>query len=451
MTRIFSLVMAVVAFLAASGRGDSEWPQFRGARSLGTAEEAGYPSVWSETQNVRWKSDIPGRGWSSPIVWGDKIFVTTVVSEGPVEVAKKGLYFGGDRTKLPKDVHRWMVICLDFQTGKVLWEKIAHKGLPESLYHTKNSLASETPVTDGERVYAYFGNLGLFCYDLEGKELWSRKLGKFKMAFGWGTAASPVLHKDRIYVVNDNEEQSFLMALDKKTGATVWRVDRKEKSNWATPFVWENELRTEIITPGSGTVRSYDLDGKLLWELKGMSTITIATPFTACGLLYISSGYVLHGHRPVYAIKPGASGDISLAKDQTSNQYIAWYQKTGAPYNPTSLVYGDYFYVLKDRGFLSCSDARSGKVIYADQRLGAEAFTCSPWACDGKIFCLSEEGDTFVIQAGPVFKLLGKNILNDMCMATPALVRGDLIVRTESKVYRIGNDVKGARSKSNQQ
>jgi outer membrane protein assembly factor BamB len=444
MTRSFGLVLGA-AFLCSIARADTNWPQFRGARSLGTADEAGYPSVWSETENVVWKTDIPGRGWSSPIVWGDKIFVTTVVSEGPVEKPKKGLYFGGERTKPPTDVHRWMVYCVDFQTGKVLWEKVAHKGAPPTPYHIKNSLASETPVTDGERVYAYFGNLGLFCYDFAGKELWSRKLGTFKMAFGWGTGASPVLYKDCIYIVNDNEEQSFLVALNKKTGAELWRTERQEKSNWATPFVWENEVRTEIVTPGSGKVRSYDLSGKLLWELKGMSTITIATPFTAGGLLYISSGYVLHAHRPVYAIKPGATGDISLGKDQTSNDYIAWYHKLAAPYNPTSLVYGDYFYVLKDRGFLSCCDAKTGKILYEDQRLGAQAFTASPWACDGKIYCLSEDGDTFVFQAGPEFKLLGKNSLNDMCMATPALVRGNLILRTESKLYRIGTDSKGAR------
>src|SRR5262249_19205280 len=194
-----------------------------------------------------------------------------------------------------------MVYGIDFKTGKVLWEKQAHKGLPATPIHIKNSYASETPVTDGERVYAYFGNVGLFCYDMDGKEVWSRKLGTYKMRLGWGTAASPVLHRDRIYVVNDNEEQSFMVALDKKTGEQIWRVEREEKSNWATPFVWENELRTEIVTPGTNKVRSYDLDGKVLWELTGMSAITIPTPFTKFGLLYIGSGYVLDPRRPLYA------------------------------------------------------------------------------------------------------------------------------------------------------
>jgi outer membrane protein assembly factor BamB len=431
-----ALVILLLSPLFASA--DDNWPQFRGGKSLGTSEEAGYPEAWSTSQNVVWKTDIPGRGWSSPIVWGDKIFLTTVISEGKMENPKKGLYFGGERTKPSPDVHRWTVYCLDFSTGKIVWEREAHKGTPHSSYHIKNSLASETPVTDGQRVYAYFGNLGLFCYDVDGKQLWSHKLGPFKTRLGWGTAASPVLYKDRIYIVNDNEEQSFLLALDKKTGKEVWRVEREERSNWATPYIWENELRTEIVTPGTGKVRSYDLNGKSLWEFKGMSDITIPTPFSAFNLLYIGSGYVLNSVRPVYAIKPGAAGDISLKKDETSNQYIAWYQKTASPYNPSLLVYGPCLYVLRDRGLFSCYDAKTGKEIYPAQRLGADAFTSSPWAHNGKIFCQSEDGDTFVIQAGPEFKLLGKNSLNEMCMATPALVHGNLILRTESKLYRIG-------------
>jgi outer membrane protein assembly factor BamB len=434
-----TLRFALVGLLVqgAGAAADTHWPQFRGSRSLGVSEETGLPDTWSTTQNVRWKTDVPGRGWSSPIVWGDKIFLTSVINDGAYETAKKGLYFGGERLKPSSSVHRWMVYCLDWQTGKILWERLAHKGIPESTIHIKNSYASETPVTDGERLYAYFGNLGLFCYDLNGKELWSKKWGSFKTQFGWGTAASPVLYKDRLYVVNDNEEQSFLVALDKKTGEQIWRVERDEKSNWATPYVWENELRTELVTPGRGKVRSYDLDGKPLWEFAGMSQLTIPTPFTQFGLLYVCSGYVLDKLRPLYAIRPGAAGDISLKDNETSNAFIAWSHRLAGPYNPTPVVYGDHVYVLYDRGFFACYDARTGKEVYDKQRLGASAFTASPWAYDGKIFCLSEDGDTFVLQAGPEFKVLGKNSLEEMCMATPALVRGSLIIRTESKVYRI--------------
>jgi len=219
-------------------------------------------------------------------------------------------------------------------------------------------------------------------------------------------------------------------------------VDRPdEKSNWSTPFIWENDQRTEIITSGSGKVRSYDLDGKLLWELKGMSSITIPTPVSRFGMLYLGSGYVLEkdNFKPLYAIKPGASGDISLGKDETSNQYIAWRQKSAAPYNPSFIVHGDYLYVLKDRGTLDCYDAHTGKQVYKDERLGpaGTGFTSSPWAAGDKIFCLSEDGDTFVIQAGPQFKLLGKNSLGEMTLSTPALTRDSVIIRTETKLYRI--------------
>jgi outer membrane protein assembly factor BamB len=434
-----TLALTTVLLSAAAAGADSHWPQFRGAQSLGVSEATGLPDVWDTSTHVAWKADVPGRAWSSPIVWGDRVFVTSVIDEGKTEAARKGLYFGGERAKPPASTHRWMVYCLDWETGKVRWERLAHQGVPSSPRHIKNSYASETPVTDGERVYAYFGNVGVFCYDLDGKELWSKNLGTYKMALNWGTASSPVLYKDRLYIVDDNEQQSFLVALDKRTGKEVWRVPRDEKSNWATPYVWENEQRTEIVTPGSRKVRSYDLNGKLLWELTGMSSITIPTPFSKFGLLYVGSGYILSKQRPLYAIRPGASGDISLAKDQTHDRYIAWCQPQAAPYNPSPLVYGDHVYVLRDRGFLDCYDARTGKVVYKDQRLGggANAFTSSPWAYDGKVFCLSEDGDTFVVQAGPEFKVVGKNSLGEMCLATPAIADDSLLVRTETKLYRI--------------
>jgi outer membrane protein assembly factor BamB len=213
-------------------------------------------------------------------------------------------------------------------------------------------------------------------------------------------------------------------------------VQRDEKSNWVTPFVWKNDLRTEIITAGSNRIRSYDLDGKLLWELKGMSVLAIPTPFAANGLLYITSGYVLDRRlKPVYVIRPGASGDISLSDKEDSNKWVAWCRRQVGPYHPTPLVYGDYLYVLYDLGLLSCFEARTGKIVYEKQRLGASAFTASPWAYDGKIFCMSEDGDTFVVQAGPKFKVLGVNRLGEMSLATPALAGGSLYLRTQSKLY----------------
>jgi outer membrane protein assembly factor BamB len=419
------------------------WPQFRGPHA-GVVEDQVLPATWSPTENIAWAVEIPGRGWSSPIAWGDRIFVTTAVPEGDTEMPKKGLYLGGDRSIASDKVHQWKVYCLDANSGKVRWETVAHRGVPPYALHIKNSHASETPVTDGQRVYAYFGNVGLFCYDLDGQPLWSKKWGPFKTRANWGMAASPVLHEGRLYVINDNEEQSFLVALDARTGEQIWCVDRAEKSNWATPCLWQNDRRTELITSGTGKVRSYDLAGKLLWELPGTTKIAIPTPFAAEGLLYVTGGFVADRVRPLYAIRPGAAGDIALADDQSSNEAIVWCQRQAGPYNPTPIAYRGYVYVLYDRGTLSCFDAKTGKPVYNGLRIapGANAFTVSPWANNGKLFCLSEDGDTFVIKAGPLeaedaLPVVGCNKLQEMCMATPAALQGRLLIRTLSRLYCI--------------
>lgn len=429
--------LPVAVLMASCALGADGWTQFRGP-DAGVADDARLPEAWSATTNVVWKADIPGRGWSSPIVAGDRIYLTSVIATQAEEPPKKGLYFGGNREAAPSDEHRWVVYCFDWKTGKMLWEREVHRGLAPAR-HLKNSYASETPVTDGQRVYAYFGSAGLFCLDRDGKLVWSQPVGPFKMRYGWGAASSPVLDHGRLYIVNDNEEQSFLASYDAQTGKQIWRVNRDEGSNWATPFVWKNGKRTEIITAGTRRVRAYDLDGKLLWELGGMSSIAIPTPFAKFDLLYVASGYVGDKVRPVFAVRAGASGDISLKGEESSNEFVAWYQPTGGPYNPSPLVYGDYYYTLMDFGFLTCRDARTGKEIYGKQRINpaGAAFTASPWASNGKIFALSEDGDTYVISAGPEFKVLRKNSLDEMCMATPAIYRSSLLVRTASRLYRI--------------
>jgi outer membrane protein assembly factor BamB len=250
-----------------------------------------------------------------------------------------------------------------------------------------------------------------------------------------------VLHGGRLFLVNDNEEKSFVTALDAKTGHQLWRVERDEKSNWASPFVWQNAQRTELVTPGTKRVRSYDLDGKPLWEFGGMSSIGIPTPFAGSGLLYVCSGYVGDKTRPVFAIQPGASGDISLKEGVQTNTFIAWHQPAAAPYNPSPLLYRDTFYVLFDFGFLSSHDARTGKQIFEKQRIraGTTSFTASPWAANGKLYALSEDGDTFVFQAGPDYRLLHTNALDEMCMATPAITGDRLLIRTLTKLYCIGS------------
>jgi outer membrane protein assembly factor BamB len=445
MIRRSTIVSAVVLSAAAlawlrvsAATADDNWPQFRGPQAGVASDDPALPDSWSSADHVVWKVDVPGLGWSSPVVWGDHVFLTTVINSGTLEPPKPGLYFGGERPASTAP-HRWVAYDIDFKTGAIRWEKELRNSAPAGPRHLKNSYASETPVTDGERVYFYFGSVGVFVFDMSGKPVWSKPIGPFKTRYGWGTAASPVLHSDRLYIVNDNDDQSFLAAYDKRTGQEIWRVNRAEGTNWATPFVWENDRRTEIVTAGSGRVRSYDLAGSLLWELSGMSSISIPTPFSRHGLLYISSGYVGDPMRPAYAIRPGASGDISLKAGETSNAFIAWSSPALAPYNPTPLVYGDYYYTLYDRGFFTCHDAKTGKEVYGRQRIAADAggFTASPWAYNGKIFALSEDGDTYVIQAGPEYKLLGKNSLGGMTLATPAVAHGSLLIRTASALYRV--------------
>lgn len=437
----FALILPILSLCSADalfGQTWEHWPQFRGPEARGVAGGPNLPQRWSASQNIAWKTDLPGRAWSSPIVWGNRVFLTNAVNLGELEAPKKGLYFGGNRPETRKVQVQYQVICLDLSSGKKLWEQTVHQGPPNSPIHLKNSYASETPVTDGERVYACFGNQGLYCLDVEGRAVWSKRLQPHATRNGWGTAASPVLHGDRLYLVNDNDEQSYLLCLDKRTGKEVWRVARDEKSNWSTPFIWQNGRRTEIVTLGTGKVRSYDLEGKLLWWFTGMSSITIATPYAEKDLLYVSSGYVNDRNRPLYAIRAGASGDISLEPGQTSNQSIAWCNPKAAPYNPTTLVYDGRLYVLYDRGMVSCYRPLTGEPLFERERLpDGRHFTVSPWAYNGKVFCLNEDGVTFVLRAGDKFELLHTNALadDDMCMATPAIVGDRLVIRTSARVY----------------
>jgi outer membrane protein assembly factor BamB len=442
---LWTLLLAALVSGALSSPGapapEAIWPQFRGPGARGASPNVTLPERWSATEKVAWKVEISGRGWSSPIVWGDRVFLTTAVNSGVSEPPKKGLYLGGERPDAPRPEHEWKLICLELASGKVPWERVVHRGQPAGPSHLKNSYASETPVTDGERVYVCISGAGVFCLDFAGREVWSKPLEPHKMRGCWGTAASPVLHRDRLYCVSDNEEQSYILALDKHSGKEIWRVDRDEKSNWSTPCVWENEQRCEIVTAGSGKVRAYDLEGKLLWWFRGMSAITIATPYADRGLLYVSSGFVVDRSRPVYAIRPGGSGDLSLQRGQTNNSSIAWCQPTAAPYNPTTLVYEGRLYVLRDLGDLSAYNARTGELLYDRQKLpGGLHFTASPWAGNGRVFCLNEDGVTFVVRAGDRFELLQTNKLaeDDMCLATPALAGDRLLIRSAARLYCIG-------------
>jgi len=307
---------------------------------------------------------IAGAERLPPIVWGDRIIITTTISEGQEEEAKKGIYpMIGDRNEPTKNRRRWMVLCFDLEKGDLIWEREVHCGFPDWPRHIKNSYASETPCTDGQRVYAYFGNVGIFALSLSGAPAWERHWDRCKTRGDWGSAASPIVYRGRVYLVKDNEEHSFIEAMDSTTGKTVWRTDRDERSNWSIPLIWENRQRTEIVTPGTGKVRSYDLSGNLLWELTGMSGITVPTPLSGHGMVYVSSGFNGSRLRPLYAIRDGATGDISLREGETSNRYIAWCQRKAGAYNVSPILLGDQIYALLDRGTIASWDARTGAEI----------------------------------------------------------------------------------------
>jgi outer membrane protein assembly factor BamB len=426
-----------------SGKGQANWTRFRGPNADGVAQnDPCLPDRWSKTENRKWVADVPGRGWSGPVVWGDKVFLTSVVSDGEDTAPKAGLYLGRGVKAPPKGVRHWLVHCLDLKTGELLWKHEAHTGEPKVPRHPKSNYAVETPTTDGERLYVLFGDLGLYAYDLGGKPLWFHAIEPKKTLSNYGAAASPAVCDGQVLLLYDNMERSYLASFDAKTGNQLWRTERAEGSTWASPFIWKNPLRTEIVTCGKKKNRAYDLKGKLLWEFDGrMSGLVIPSPFAADGLLYITSGYVGDQQRPVYAIKPGATGDITLKDGAKSSDYIAWYQPKAGPYNPSPLVYGGRYYTLLDRGFLTCHDAKSGKEIYGRQRLGG-SYTASPWAYNGKVFCLDEDGKTRVIKASSEFEVLRTNDLEELCLSTPAVSHGHLMVRTASKLYCFTNDPK---------
>jgi outer membrane protein assembly factor BamB len=459
--------LACVLFLAARAAygQDIAWPQFRGPDSNPVGAHARLADRWSKTENVEWAQEIPGRGWSSPIVTGGRVYLTTVTTEGKskppqtgteysneyaAELLKQGLSMEQvmERVKardieMPEEVVlHYFLYCLNLKSGKVEWRKEFYKGSPPGGRHRKNSFASESPVTDGKFVYVYLGNLGLWAFDLKGKPVWSTPLEANPIYLDFGTGSSPALAENLLVIVNDNQKQQYIAAFDKRTGKQVWRTSRDiggktepvQRSGWATPFVWRNALRTEIVTVGPGEAISYDLAGKELWRMSGMAATPIPMPFAYDGLLYVDGGR----GKPLFALRPGAAGDISLEKDQTSNKFVVWSQARGGTYLPTPVAYEGAVYALTETGILSRFDAQSGKMTYRTRiDPAATAFTTSPWAYNGKLFCLSEEGQTFVIATGEKFQLLHVNALDDMALATPALVGQRLLIRTESRLYSI--------------
>ena len=429
---------------AAAVASAQNWPSFRGPGASGVADGAPTPATWNAAtgENVLWKTPVAGVAVSSPIVWGDRVFVSTAVSSDASAGIRTGLY--GDVAP-EKDVspHTWKLVALDRQSGKVLWEREAHKGVPKTKRHPKSSQASATPVTDGRRVIVSFGSEGLFAYDVDGKPLWKRDLGVLNAGwfydpeFEWGIASSPIIWKNMVIVQCDIQKNSFLAAFDVATGQPVWRTDREEIPSWATPAIFEHDGRAELITQATTFIRGYDPStGKELWRLGGNSEITIPTPIIGPGMVIVTNGYA--GVQPIYAIKPGASGDITLKGDRTSSESIAWSTNRGGPYIPTPIIYGGQLYVLGINGVLAAYNVATGERIYQERVEGGTSFSASPVAADGKLYFASEDGDVFVVKAGPKYELLAKNAIGQVIMATPAISNGVIIVRGLKDVFAIG-------------
>ena len=441
------------------------WPQFRGPESNPVGKHARLAERWSKTENVEWSQEIPGRGWSSPIVTGGRVYVTTVTTDGKSKPPQTGTEYSNEYVaelqkqglpieeiikrvterdiELPNEVTlHYLLYSLNLKSGKVEWQKEFHTGRPPGGRHRKNSFVSESPVTDGKFIYLYVANLGLWAFDLKGNQVWNTPLESNPIYLDLGTGSSPALAGNLLIILSDNQKQQYIAAFDKQTGKQVWRTKRDlggtrepvQRSGWATPFVWRHALRTEIVTLGPGELISYDLSGKELWRMSGVSGTPVPTPFAYEGLLYINGGR----GRPLFAIRPGAAGDISLKQDQTSNQYVVWSQARGGTYLPSSVAYQGAVYTLTETGILNRFDAKTGKQTYKTRiDPAATNFTTSPWAYNGKLFCLSEEGQTFVISTGEQFQLLHVNELDDMAQASPALVGDRLLIRTEHRLYSI--------------
>ncbi|HTB11136.1 MAG TPA: PQQ-binding-like beta-propeller repeat protein [Bryobacteraceae bacterium] len=445
---------------------EPDWPQFRGPDLNPVGLNEALPDRWSKTENVEWAANIPGRGWSSPIVTGGKVFLTTAVTDGKSKPPQIGTTYSNDylaelKSKGLKDdeaeaklierdienadevmLHYWFY-CLDLKSGAVNWKYELYSGQPPGGRHRKASFTSETPVSDGKVVYVYIANLGLWAFDLKGKILWTQKMEVYPIYGECGSGSSPTLAGDQIIILNDNEKQPFIESYDKRTGKRLWRTDRTvgnhiRKTSWSTPFVWKNTLRTEVVTVATSIAISYDLEGKELWRLSGLSTIAIPSPFAYDGWLYVNGGT----KGTMFAVRPGASGDISLKKDtgESSNEFVAWSDAKGGSYLPTPVAYNGGVYVLNEVGILTRFDAKTGKQSYKSRLAsdgGSGAFTSSPWAYNGRIFCLDEEGTTYVVKAGEKFEVLRVNSLDEMTQATPAIADERLLLRTETKLYSI--------------
>ena len=418
------------------------WPAFRGNNASGVADDSKTPSTWNaeKSENILWKTAIPGLSHASPIVWGNRIFLITAISSDPktsFNPKDRGIGLAADEAK-----HTWRIYSLDKRTGRITWEKTAYEGVPRAKRHVKATQANSTPATNGKYVVALFGSEGLATYDMNGKLLWRKDLGILNPGLwsdptsSWGHASSPIIYRDLVIVQADGHKQSFIAAFNLKDGRQAWRVERGEITSWTTPAINQTNGRTELVANGGRFIRGYDpLTGKELWRFSDDNTqVKMQAPLVSGGLIYITGGYP--AGRAMYAFRSGAVGDISLKPGQESSEFLAWRTTSGSPYTPTPIIYGDLFYVLADNGVFSAYDAKNGERIY-QERLPS-SFSASPVAADGKLYLASQDGDVFVVKAGPKYELMATNPMGQALMATPAISEALLIVRGENMIYAIG-------------
>jgi outer membrane protein assembly factor BamB len=436
------LLASAIAISAPLADSDGHWPQWRGPLMTGVAPNGNPPLEWSESKNVRWKVEIPGKGSASPVVWGDRIFVQTAVpAEEKVETATAADAQpapgkrGGSRGIEPEGALEFTILAIRRSDGKTLWKKVLRTELPHEGTHPTGTWASNSPVTDGEHVWAYFGSRGIFCLDMNGNLKWEKDLGDMRVKMGFGEGSSPALYKDRIIVNWDHEGESFVAALDKKTGKELWRTPREETTSWTTPLVVEHNGGAQVITSATSRIRSYDVaSGKLLWETEGMTANTIPTPVHAGGVLYATSGF--RGNSLMAIKLDAAKGDLS------QTDAVTWRFNRDTPYVPSPLLYDGKLYFLKSNSaIVSCFEAKTGQAHYGPQRLdGMTDVYASPVGAAGRVYVFGRDGVGTVLAHGPEFKVLSQSRLDDGFDASPAIVGSEMYLRGKKYLYRISAD-----------
>jgi|JI10StandDraft_1071094.scaffolds.fasta_scaffold21504_4 outer membrane protein assembly factor BamB len=436
---------AMAPATVAAPRPGVDWPQFRGIRAAGVSEATPVVTTWNVTdgRNVQWKTAIPGLGLSSPVVWGDRIFITSAISGKANATLRPGLY--GDIDSVADDTsHQWRVYAVDKKTGAIVWQQTANTGIPKIKRHLKSSHANSTLATDGERLIAFFGSEGLYAYDLKGKLLWRKDLGVLDAGYyeapdaQWETGSSPIIHDGVVIIQADVQKNSFLAAFDARDGKELWRVARNDVPTWSTPTVHEVDGKTQILVNGMRHAGAYDFKtGKEIWKLTGGGDIPVPTPVTSDGLVFLTNA---HGPAaPVYAIRDTAKGDVSLPSGASSNASVVWSYPRDGGYMCTPLVYRGLVYVVRFNGVLTVYDAKTGARKF-QERLGggSSAFTASPVAADGKVYLASESGQVFVIKAGPAYEVASLNEMGASVLASPAISEGRLLFRTQEHLISIG-------------